>query len=217
MGEKRGLGLVSGIIFIIPMNWFALQEIKFFDLGFEAEILPPFVLGELYSKSLVVLENPMTGQEQPQPLPSPTNTSQVVISLPTAQPIKFLGNNSRKIVLLVKYPGEAFLPDEQLQFLTKILGACKLNLGDVAIINQAHFSIDFEVIQKELSPQQLLLFGIDPSAIRLPIQFPDFKPQSFNGCIFLKSPAAEHLNQENEEARNRKMQLWNALKQLFQL
>jgi hypothetical protein len=163
----------------------------------------------------VILDNQKTGKKESD-LPIPP-TPQVASSQPAVQPIKFLGNNSRNVVLLVNYPGEAFLPDEQLQFLTKILGACKLNLGDVAIINQAHLSSDFETIQKELSPQKLLLFGIDPSAIRLPIQFPDFKPQSFSGCVFLKSPATELLNQENEEARNRKMQLWNSLKQLFQL
>jgi hypothetical protein len=120
-------------------------------------------------------------------------------------------------VLVVSYTQETFLPDTQLQFLTKILGACKLNLGDIALINQGNVATDFETIKKELAPDKIFLFGIDPSVIKLPIQFPDFKAQLFNGCVFLKSPACELLNREDEEARSRKMQLWNALKQLFQL
>src|SRR4051794_10675425 len=53
---------------------------------------------------------------------------------------KYLGDFKKNILLIVNYPSATHLPDEQLNFLTTILGACKLNLGDVAIINIANTS-----------------------------------------------------------------------------
>src|SRR5687767_8667143 len=46
-----------------------------------------------------------------------------------------LGGNDKNILLLVNNIEVAFLTDNQLEFLSSILSACKLNLADVAIIN----------------------------------------------------------------------------------
>ena len=62
------------------------------------------------------------------------------IAVPEKENIAFLGNNKKNIVVLVNYTDVPFLPDEQLNFLMNILGACHLTLADVAIvkIGRAH-------------------------------------------------------------------------------
>src|SRR5215216_6730043 len=55
-------------------------------------------------------------------------------TIPKKSP-SYLGNNERKILLLVNYPVDLFLPDKELSFLTSVLSACKLSLADVAIVN----------------------------------------------------------------------------------
>lgn len=177
-------------------------------LGFETEILVAPALSSIYGNHLVLIDKEFNLA----PAIIVTNNSPE-----TGESLKKLGNHLKKVTLLVDYPQEAFLPDEQLQFLTRIIGACKLNLGDVAILNRGRQALTFERIKTELAPEKILLIGVDPLSIGLPIQFPDFKPQFFNGSTFIKSPAAESMNQETSEAKVLKTQFWNGLKQLFQL
>ena len=49
--------------------------------------------------------------------------------------IKFLGNNKKNILVLVSKDSITFLENDELDFLSSILVACKLSLADVAIIN----------------------------------------------------------------------------------
>lgn len=49
----------------------------------------------------------------------------------------FLGQNKKGIGFLVNYPSEQYLPQNQLDFLSKILSAIKLGLDDIAILNVA--------------------------------------------------------------------------------
>ena len=92
--------------------------------------LPGSVIADLYKDKLVQAGS---GEE----------TAPVAINktATTANNYKFLGNNQQQITIIVDYEQEAFIPDKHLQFLTKMLEACKLNLGDVAIVNHAKKAI----------------------------------------------------------------------------
>ena len=56
------------------------------------------------------------------------------VSAPAATPVpaptlyKFLGDNRRATTVLVHSPGTAYLPDDQLSFLSKMLLACQMTL-----------------------------------------------------------------------------------------
>jgi len=128
---------------------------------------------------------------------------------------KFLGNNRRKTTLLVHSPGIPFLPDNQLTFLTKILEACRMTLADVAIVNHAAAPVTIAAIKQQLQPKILLLFGLDPTAIRLPINFPHFKQLSYDDCVYLSSPALDQLVPNTEESKLLKSKLWVCLKTIF--
>jgi hypothetical protein len=155
-------------------------------------ILPEILVRELYKDNL--------------PAPEPTTST-----------IRFLGNNRRKMTILVQSPDSAFLPDDQLGFLTKILEACQMNIGDVAIVNHATTPAGIAELRRQLQPSVMLLFGIDPISIHLPIQFPQFKVQAYDQCTYLCAPPLAGLVGSSNESRVLKSKLWVCLKQLFEL
>ena len=155
-----------------------------------------------------------------QPAASQPTPSQPAASLPgdpTATPYKTLGNHRRKITILVNAPGSPFLPDNQLSFLTKILEACRLNMGDVAIVNHASAPVNITALRAQLQPSVILLFGLEPTTIRLPINFPVFKLQPYDQCTYLSVPGLDLLVQTSEESKLLKSKLWLCLKSLFEV
>jgi len=155
--------------------------------------LPDFIVSEWYKDALVI--------------PPPADAS------PTA--CKFLGSNRRHITVLVHAPGAPFLPDDQLAFLTRILEACRMTLADVAIVNNAAIPVTIAEVRQQLQPMTTLLFGLEPSAIRLPINFPMFKPLDYYGCTYLSAPGFDQLVPDSEESKLMKSKLWVCLKTIF--
>jgi hypothetical protein len=130
---------------------------------------------------------------------------------PETQP-KFLGNNGKNIVVLVRHTEVPFLPDGELAFLTNILSACRLGLGDVAITNVSGMEADgITQVMDGLGAKTVLLFGIAPLETGLPIAFPHFQAQQFNKRTYLYSPTLAEI----ESDKNVKAKLWASLKNLF--
>ena len=98
-----------------------------------------------------------------------------------------------------------------------MLEACQLNLGDIAIINLANNPATIADIKKELRSSTVILLGIEPIMIQLPLNFPHFNPQPYDGMVFLCTPPASELNQQTHEAKLLKSKLWVSLQKLFKL
>lgn len=130
---------------------------------------------------------------------------------------KYLGNNLKKIILVVYSPGAVFLPEQQLLLLSKMLEACKLNIGDVAIINHFANPVNITDLTRQLSPKTILLFGLEPTAINLPFTIPAFKIQDYNSCRYLYTPSLDVLSQDTEEGKLLKSKLWLCLRNLFEV
>lgn len=178
--------------------------------------LPDIVIAGLYKKGII------GGAPETGAVTAPVATVSVkppaeaaAPPTPAAGAYKFLGNNRQQVVIVVRFPGEVFLPESHLQMLTKMLGACKLNLGDVAIVNEATQGIDINLLKEQLHPKKLLLFGVTPEETGLPLNFPPFKDQEYAGCVYLCAPGLEQLNMDNEEGKTLKKKLWESLKKLF--
>src|SRR5579871_3579782 len=120
------------------------------------------------------------------PIPATPKPQPSADSSPAAY--KFLGSHHRKVTIIVDSPGSAFLPDEQLGFLTKILEACRMNIGDVAIVNHHTAPVAIATLRQQLQPEFILLFGVSPTAVRLPINFAEFRPQPYDQCTYLLTP-----------------------------
>lgn len=157
--------------------------------------LPASVLQSLYNKSLYDLN---------------TDKSEVNSAQPAN--IVFLGNNAKKIVVLINSSQAIYLPDEELNFLLGILTACKLSMADIALVNVAkNPSISYTEITGQFKAEKIILFGTEPEAIGLPLEFPHYQIQKFNNQVYLSSVSLNGLQADKEE----KLKLWNCLKKIF--
>ena len=129
----------------------------------------------------------------------------------------YLGKNAKSITILVHEPDAVFLNDANLDFLTKILGACKLNMGDVAVINTARYLALFPEIKKELSPSTYILFGVKTNEIQLPFIIPDYQIQQYDQSKFMAAPHFNRFAGDTAEAKLEKTKLWVSLKTLFNI
>src|SRR6187549_818644 len=78
----------------------------------------------------------------------------------TVTGLKYLGENKKKTLVVVRNADAVYIPDKQLSFLTKLLSACNLNLADVAIFNfHDHNSSEFNEILNFFKPKVVLLFA----------------------------------------------------------
>ena len=127
---------------------------------------------------------------------------------------KYLGENKKKVFVIVRYADITYLPDKQLSFLTKLLAACNLNIADVAILNfQNNISADFDKLMNHFKPKVVLLFDIKPGEFGLPMNFPEFQVQGHKDSVFVSSPSLEII----EPDKIVKGKLWVCLKKIFNL
>lgn len=153
-------------------------------------------LALLYKKSLVEINS--------------ENSKQKAKSVSTN--LKFLGENKKKVLIVVMSPEVVHIPDKQLAFLTKLLSACNLNLGDVAIINFHHYQAsDYNDILNYFQPKAILLFGISPADFGMPILFPEFQVQNYKNAAYVFSPSLDTI----EPDKAIKTKLWVSLKKIF--
>ena len=167
--------------------------------------LHPALIAELYPSSLIVMEE--TG-------PDPAEIAETE-NIPAAIPLlKSLGDNRKNILVVVSYPDAMYLPDHDLGFLTGILGSCKLSLADVAVFNLTnHPETSYREMLAFFKSKIVFLFGVEPTVLGLPLNFPHFQIQPFAGNSFLFSPSLQEL--ENDKVL--KSKLWVCLKRIFSL
>ncbi|MDE3252736.1 MAG: hypothetical protein KGO92_08000 [Bacteroidota bacterium] len=166
--------------------------------------LPDFLIADLYKNSLVIADNePGTVEKKPEKVTIPTDRQW------------FLGSNLRNITLLVHEKDAVYLKDDALQFLSSILGACQLNLGDVAIVNHFSDPMGYPVLKEKLRPAFLIAFGIPAQALQLPFTIPNYQIQNYDQCQFLLSMPLESMLQNTQDARLEKSKLWLCLKKMF--
>jgi hypothetical protein len=159
--------------------------------------LSPVMMQDMYKRSLVDLD---TDQQKP----AETNT----------EGWPFLGKNEKSIVLIVNEKDTAFLPENDLNFLMSILGACKVSMGDVALINRFKIpAMNYDGIMQQFSPSKVLFFGVEPADIDFPLQFPHYKLQNYNNQTYLCAPPLSILAAQKEQ----KILLWGCLKTLFEI
>jgi DNA polymerase III psi subunit len=145
--------------------------------------LPPSLLAELYKNDLIFGSNANSDVDKKQ------KTKQADTLVLTSE-----------------------LNSSQSAFLESILKACKLNTSAVPLIL---ISPDKKIEHAELEdlhqPKIVLMFGIEPHTINLPIHFPPFQIQQFNRIQFLCSPSLSQLESDKEL----KKKLWQSLQHLY--
>jgi hypothetical protein len=166
--------------------------------------LPGFLIADLFKNSLVIMDDEASTEKK--------------IPKKEKQSIGrewFLGSNLQKITILVSEKEAVYLYEDSLQFLSSILGACKLNLGDVAIVNHHTNAVDYTLLKEKLSPAVLLLFGVTAQQVKLPFTIPDYQVQKYDNCQILLSPPLTSMLGNTQEAKLEKSKLWLCLKKMF--
>ena len=171
--------------------------------------LPDFLIANLYRNSLVILDDEQKLVETSSP-----------VNMPTAETVVrewWLGSNLQKITLLVDQKDTLYVNDESLRFLSNILGACKLNLGDVAIVNYQNEPVNYTFLKENTTPQHLILFGVTAKQIQLPFTVPNYQVQKYDNCSFLIAAGLETMLGDSQEAKLEKSKLWLSLKKMFNM
>ena len=167
--------------------------------------LPASVVADLFKNSLVETEGTLSEQENSFSLKKPDASS---------NKWKYLGENQKNILIVVNNDTTVHLPDTDLSFLINMLGACKLSLADVTIINGNNYDeINYKEMIAQFSSRIIFLFGIEPVSFGLPVSFPHFQLQPFANATFLFTPSLEECN--NDPLL--KSKLWVCLRRLFNI
>ncbi len=174
--------------------------------------LNPFIIADLYKTSLVESGTNKITTKPDEILMGETLKNADAEKKQLNDEWKYLGQYKKNILLIVSYVHATYLPDEPLNFLTSILGACKLGLGDIAILNIAQApSKMYKNVQEKFKSTNIILFGTTPTEFEMPINFPEFQIQPFNNCVFLHAPTLEQI----EADKILKSKLWVSLRKMF--
>jgi hypothetical protein len=146
----------------------------------------PYNIGLLYNEGLVASKE--------------TNSNELKINV--------LGNNEQHIALLVFEPNVPIISDAHLEFINKLLLACKLNMDQVAIVNLAANYLTIGAINSTLQPKLVLMFGVSSTQLGLPIVFPDHKVQLHDNVKYIRTKDIASLQFDVTA----KTEFWAALK-----
>ncbi len=159
--------------------------------------LPPDIIQSLYGKCLYDLKT-----DKPAAAHKESNNT------------NFLGSNQKGIAILVNSDEALYLPDEELNFLLGILTACKLSMADIALVNMhKNPGLTYTDITEQVKAEKVFLFGVSTDTLQLPLQFPHYQVQQYNGQVYLSAVTLAEMQKNKEE----KMKLWNCLKRIFAL
>jgi hypothetical protein len=188
--------------------------------------LPDFVIANLYTDQLVLGSDVQSNQMKSEPAVEKDlkTVAPAVLKTKVTEPLHldsvkqwYLGNNGKHIVVVIKETGVAFINDKHLQFLSNILNACKLNLGDIALVNHSNYPFSYKELKEKLQPKFILVFDLETKDIKLPFNIPHFQVQSHDNCKFLFSTSLTKMDGDSQEAKIEKSKLWMSLKNMFQL
>lgn len=163
--------------------------------------LPGFVIADLYKNSLVIADDVPPA---------------ITVNKPEATTAVYLGGNKKHITILVNDTQNRFTDEESLHLLVNILGAFKLALADVAVINCSVTPFTYKELEAQFGTRICLLFEVSTQQIQLPFQMPDYKVQAFADCRFLRSASLQQMKGNGKDAKVEKTRLWMCLKSIFE-
>lgn len=171
--------------------------------------LSPGIASALYQGSLVNLDgdHKEITAKVTKPTPAVQNESNETA-------FKFLGDNRKNILVMVSYAEAVHLPDDALTFLTNMLSACKLSLGDVTIVNRRNYpAAGYKELVSQFRSSIVFLFGVDPIDFGMPVSFPHYQVQNLANTTFLYSPSLH----EQKDDPLLKSKLWVCLRNIFSI
>ena len=97
-----------------------------------------------------------------------------------------------------------------MELLEGIVQACRIDKADVNILHLTE-PVPYATLLSTYGAAYVILFGVEPSLIELPIIFPHFQAQKFSDAVWVTSPELGLIRND----RQMKIKLWNCLKQVY--
>ncbi|WP_207535445.1 hypothetical protein [Desertivirga arenae] len=120
----------------------------------------------------------------------------------------YLGENNKYFAILVNYPGQQYMAAKELEALKSILGAKKMHIEDVALVNLHKYpSANFHQLKTFLASNRVVIFGIPSQQIQLPA-FPLNQISEHEGVKVLVTFAFSEMMTDVEK----KKAFWNVMK-----
>ncbi|HSK11900.1 MAG TPA: hypothetical protein VK907_01740 [Phnomibacter sp.] len=190
------------------------------------EPMPDALLAELFPRGIVAIADevqaPAGSEEKAHTLeektPVPASMEAEMsgsVTLPVLDELSWLGNFAKQVLVVVNDPTALHLNDANFELLGKIISAVKLSMDDIALVNAATHSLEYNALNEKLPARIALYFGIEPVDIGAPLKFPKFQVQQWNHSTFVCAPALQEMIRDTEEARSHKKELWAAMKKVF--
>ncbi|MCX6331457.1 MAG: hypothetical protein NTZ82_02350 [Bacteroidetes bacterium] len=194
----------------------------------EKTILPNALLVSLYKDTLVLPEMAKKQAEiiapqiiQPiehaQATSLPENAVKEISTPSQSGPIKYLGEHLKQVTVIVKDELAVHLNENDLNLLSSILGACKLTLADIALINIAQQKLSLHEILDTLPSKLVMIFDVSGAALKIKLPTTLYKSIQLGDTYLLFSNSLSLMQGTDQSAKLEKSKLWNILKQLFQL
>ena len=173
--------------------------------------LPDFVRADLYRNNIVprMEDKILAGENKKENIAA-------IQAAPEPEKKWFLGDNKKRILIIVADENAVIINDENLAFLSKILAAFTCTLADVTITNHSAEAKKFSLLKEIFHPQNVFLFGVSTLQVQLPFTIPYYQVQPYNNCLFLSAPELVSLNNDTHKAKVEKSKLWVSLKKVFE-
>lgn len=122
----------------------------------------------------------------------------------------YLGENNKFMLLLIQEDSHPNLRSNELEALASILGAKRMSIKDVAIVNQRKYSSStWKDFKAYFACSSIVLFGIDPQEVKIR-PLPKNAITAFEGIqVLFTYSFAEMLNNVDK-----KREFWNQMKKL---
>jgi hypothetical protein len=133
------------------------------------------------------------------------------VDSPESSPsFNYLGENNKFMLLLIQEESHPNLRSNELEALANILGAKRMSIKDVAIVNQRKYSASsWKEFKAYFACSSIVLFGIDPQEVKIR-PLPKNVITDFEGMqVLFTYSFAEMLN-----SVDKKREFWNQMKKL---
>ena len=177
--------------------------------------LPPFIIADFFKHSLVEIADEKAVEEKEAAFTSSILAEQVAEESNNEE--IYLGKNLKNVTIVVSVDSAKILNDKDLVFLTNILKACHLSQEDIAIVNQLKTPVTYSYLKEDLQAKYILVFGIEPTEIKLPFIIPHFQVQQYAGSTIIIAPALNEMNKDDADGKILKTKLWLSLQRCFNL
>jgi len=107
---------------------------------------------------------------QSESVSSPLNPQQVTAHQESVEEFIYQGSKAKGILFILRYPAYPYFSPEAEEAFVKTIGALKLTVADVAVVNlaNAHNLNDFKRIMSFFTPKKIILLGVEPLSLQLP-------------------------------------------------